>query len=106
MNKDVSNLPGLKIIPLGGIGDVTKNMYVYEYGDDIIIIDCGVGFPDEGMPGIDLVIPDASYLKDKKSKIADKINLAGFDLINKLLLNKPIDITKVKTHRKSKVLKG
>lgn len=59
----------LKVIPLGGVGDVTKNMYVYEYGEDIIIVDCGVGFPDEGMPGVDLVIPDISYLKDKKDKI-------------------------------------
>lgn len=59
----------LRIIPLGGVGDVTKNMYVYEYGNDIIIVDCGLGFPDEDMPGIDLVIPDISYLKDKKSKI-------------------------------------
>lgn len=59
----------LKIIPLGGVGDVTKNMYVYEYGNDIIIVDCGVGFPDEAMPGVDLVIPDISYLRDKVSKI-------------------------------------
>lgn len=61
--------PTLKLIPLGGVGDVTKNMYVYEYGNDIIIIDCGIGFPDEGMPGVDLVIPDISYLRDKKDKI-------------------------------------
>lgn len=59
----------LKIIPLGGVGDVTKNMYIYEMGDDILIIDCGVGFPDEAMPGVDLVIPDITYLRDKKSKI-------------------------------------
>src|SRR5207244_3438460 len=56
-------------IPLGGVGLVQKNMYVYEYGNDIIIIDCGVGFPDEGMPGVDLIIPDISYLRDKKHKI-------------------------------------
>lgn len=60
---------GLRIIPLGGVGDVTKNMYIYEYGRDIIIVDCGVGFPDEAMLGIDLVIPDISYLKDKKDRI-------------------------------------
>src|SRR3989338_6712711 len=59
----------LRIIPLGGVGDVTKNMYVYEYGEDIIIVDCGVGFPDDAMPGVDLVIPDISYLKDKIHKI-------------------------------------
>lgn len=63
-----SNQP-LRIIPLGGVGDVTKNMYVYECGDDIIIVDCGVGFPDEGMPGVDLVIPDVSYLQGKTDKI-------------------------------------
>lgn len=61
--------PVLKLIPLGGVGDVTKNMYIYEYGNDILIIDCGVGFPDEGMPGVDLVIPDTTYLNDKKDKI-------------------------------------
>ena len=59
----------LKLIPLGGVGDVTKNMYIYEYGNDIIIVDCGVGFPDDAMPGVDLVIPDISYLRDKKEKI-------------------------------------
>lgn len=65
----VANNQSLKLIPLGGVGDVTKNMYVYEYGNDIILVDCGVGFPDEAMPGVDLVIPDISYLRDKKEKI-------------------------------------
>jgi len=67
--KDSGKFQNLKIIPLGGIGDVTKNMYVYEYAQDIIIVDCGVGFPDEAMLGIDLVIPDITYLKDKKHLI-------------------------------------
>ena len=70
---------GLKLIPLGGVGDVTKNMYVYEYGNDIVIIDCGVGFPDEGMPGVDLVIPDITYLRDKKDKIRGIIVTHGHD---------------------------
>ncbi len=64
----------LRIIPLGGVS-VTKNMYVYEYRrdpktiSDILIVDCGIGFPDEAMYGIDLVIPDISYLRDKIDKI-------------------------------------
>lgn len=53
----------LKLIPLGGLGDVTKNMYVYEYGDDQIAVDCGIGFPNNSMLGVDLVIPDISYLE-------------------------------------------
>lgn len=69
----------LKLIPLGGIGDVTKNMYVYEYGADIIIIDCGVGFPDEAMPGVDLVIPDISYLREKRNNIRGIIITHGHE---------------------------
>ncbi len=53
----------LSFIPLGGVGDVTKNMYLYEYKDEILIVDCGFGFADETMPGVDLLIPDISYLK-------------------------------------------
>ncbi len=52
----------LSFIPLGGIGDVTKNMYLYEYGDQILIVDCGLGFADETMLGVDLLLPDISYL--------------------------------------------
>src|SRR3989344_2553557 len=58
----------LKIIALGG-AEVNRNMHVYETEKDIILVDCGIGFPDENMPGIDVIIPDISYLKDKKNKI-------------------------------------
>ena len=53
----------LKIIPLGGVGEIGKNMTVIEYGSDIIIVDCGMSFPDEEMPGIDVVIPDMTYIE-------------------------------------------
>ena len=59
----------LKIIPLGGLNEVGKNITVLEYEDDIIVVDCGLGFPDEDMPGIDLVIPDVSYLEANRDKI-------------------------------------
>ena len=59
----------LKIIPLGGLDEIGKNITVLEYGKDMIIIDCGVGFPDEDMYGIDLVIPDFSYLAANKKKL-------------------------------------
>lgn len=78
-DKPVFSSGELKLIPLGGVGDVTKNMYIYEYRDDIIIVDCGVGFPDEAMPGVDLVIPDISYLRDKKQKIRGIIITHGHD---------------------------
>lgn len=60
---------GVKVIFLGGVGEIGKNITALEYGDDIIIIDSGLSFPGEDMPGVDLVIPDFTYLKDNASKI-------------------------------------
>ena len=59
----------LKVIPLGGMREIGKNMTVYEYGDDMIIVDCGIAFPAEDMPGIDVVIPDFSYVINNRQKL-------------------------------------
>jgi len=59
----------LKIIPLGGLDEIGKNITVLEYGKDMIVVDCGVGFPDEDMYGVDLVIPDFTYLVQNAKKL-------------------------------------
>ena len=59
----------LKIIPLGGLNEIGKNLTVYEYGSDIIVVDCGMGFPDDDMYGIDVVIPDFTYLVKNRDRI-------------------------------------
>ena len=67
-NKKTTDIK-LKVMCLGGLQEIGKNMTVLEYGDDIIVIDCGMGFPDDDMPGVDLVIPDISYLIANAHKI-------------------------------------
>lgn len=69
----------LKIIPLGGLGEIGKNMTVFEFGGDIIVVDCGMGFPDEDMYGVDMVLPDISYLKANASRVRGLIITHGHE---------------------------
>ena len=59
----------LRIIPLGGLGEVGKNMTAFEFGDDIVVVDCGSIFPRADMLGIDLVIPDITYLERNRERV-------------------------------------
>lgn len=69
----------LKIIPLGGLDEIGKNMTAYEYGGDIIVVDCGIGFPEQDMFGVDVVIPDFTYLKERKNKIRGLVITHGHE---------------------------
>ena len=69
----------LKIIPLGGLCEIGKNLTVYEYGQDIIVVDCGLGFPDEELYGVDVVIPDITYLKQNRERIRGIIITHGHE---------------------------
>ena len=69
----------LKIIPLGGLHEIGKNITVFEYENDIIIVDCGLAFPEDDMLGVDLVIPDISYLEKNKDKIRALIITHGHE---------------------------
>ena len=66
---DQKNKAKVRVIPLGGLHEIGKNMTVIEQGDDILVIDCGLTFPEEEMLGIDIVIPDISYLAKNSEKI-------------------------------------
>ena len=69
----------VKIIPLGGLGQIGMNITAFECNNQILIVDCGLAFPDEDMLGIDLVIPDITYLKDNASKIRGLVITHGSD---------------------------
>lgn len=69
----------LSIFALGGINEIGKNMYVVQYADDMILIDCGAKFPDETLLGIDLIIPDITYLLENKEKVKALIVTHGHE---------------------------
>ncbi len=77
-NKKISKKP-IKIIPLGGLGEIGKNITLYEYDGDMFLVDCGMSFPDEDMPGIDIVIPDFTYVLENKEKIKGLVVTHGHE---------------------------
>ena len=74
-----NNKPRLRLIPLGGLGEVGKNMFVVEYGDDMLVVDAGLMFPEDEMLGIDLVLPDFSYIKRNSDKLRGVILTHGHE---------------------------
>ena len=78
-HENIFKKPKLKIIPLGGLHEVGKNITVFEYEDEIIVVDCGLSFPEDDMLGVDLVIPDITYLKRNEEKIKGLIITHGHE---------------------------
>lgn len=77
--KNTPPKPPIKIIPLGGLGEIGKNITLYEYDGDMFLVDCGMSFPDEEMPGIDIVIPDFTYILENKTKIKGMVITHGHE---------------------------
>ncbi len=71
--------PRLRAIPLGGLEEIGKNMMVFEFGDDIVVVDAGLMFPDDSMFGIDLVIQDVSYLEERRDRVRGYIITHGHE---------------------------
>ena len=77
--KEIENASKLRIIPLGGLEQIGMNITAFEYEDSIIVVDCGLSFPDDDMLGIDLVIPDVAYLKENAEKVKGFIITHGHE---------------------------
>jgi ribonuclease J len=101
LNRTRKKNKSIKIIPLGGLEHIGMNITCFEYGDDIIVVDCGMAFPEEGMLGVDLVIPDITYLRENIDRVRGFIITHGHeDHIGALpyvlnVVNKPVYATKL-----------
>lgn len=77
--KSSKSLKPIRIIPLGGLGEIGKNITLYEYDGDMFLVDCGMSFPDEDTPGVDIVIPDFTYVLENKDKIKGLVVTHGHE---------------------------
>lgn len=78
-SKQKKNALPLRVISLGGLNEIGKNITLYEYGNDIILVDCGMAFPDDDLPGVDIVIPDFSYIIKNKDKVRGLVVTHGHE---------------------------
>ncbi len=78
-SSSTSTTPALRVIPLGGLHEIGKNTCVFEYGDDIMLVDAGLAFPSDGMHGVNVVMPDTSYLKENQKRIRGMIVTHGHE---------------------------
>ena len=65
-SRSKSNTPALRVIPLGGLHEIGKNTCVFEYGDELMLVDAGLAFPSDGMHGVNVVMPDTTFLKENQ----------------------------------------
>ena len=79
ISKEIFKTPKLKIIPLGGLHEIGKNITVFEYENEMIVVDCGLSFPEDDMLGVDLVIPDITYLEQNINKIKGLVITHGHE---------------------------
>ena len=72
-SRSKSKTPALRVIPLGGLHEIGKNTCVFEYGDELMLVDAGLAFPSDGMHGVNVVMPDTTFLKENQRRIKGMI---------------------------------
>ena len=79
LSRSISNMPALRVIPLGGLHEIGKNTCVFEYGDELMLVDAGLAFPSDGMHGVNVVMPDTTFLKENQRRIKGMIVTHGHE---------------------------
>ena len=81
--------PCLRVIPLGGLHEIGKNTCVFEYGDDLMLVDAGLAFPSDGMHGVNVVLPDTTFLRENQKRIRGMIVTHGHEAVSYTHLTLP-----------------